>query len=173
MQTKNFRYGFAVVLTGLAFVLTGLAGCRPDTVCRQETDVAMGICVLWNDTNETGDTVAMNRWDSVEIRGVGTDTVPYVNARNAACVWMPLRADTGVSSYEMVWHGKTERIDIHHTNSRMWISNACGCMVAHTIDSVLFGGTAIDSVEILNSIVGNAEEENLLLIMNDELGIRN
>ena len=120
----------------------------------------MGICVLWNDTNETGDTVAMNRWDSVEIRGVGTDTVPYVNARNAACVWMPLRADT-------------ERIDIHHTNARMWISNACGCMVAHTIDSVHFGGTAIDSVEILNSIVGNAEEENLLLIMNDELGIRN
>ena len=150
------------VLCSAAFLLIG---CRPDTVCRQDLEVAMGVCVRWTESNEQGETTLQMQWDSVEVMGVGSDSVPYLNARNATCIWLPLRVDTGVSTYDLLWHEQNERIAIYHSNARQFVSNACGCIVFHTIDSVRFGGTVVDSVEILNSLVGNAKEESIVLIM--------
>lgn len=155
-----FQRGAWLVLWGVGCLLMS---CHPDTVCRQDLDVAVGVCVQWTDTNDQGEIALHTQWDSVAFVGIGTDSVPYVAARNAKCVWLPLRADTGVSSFDLLWHEKTERIDIHHTNTRQFISHACGCMVFYTIDSVCVGGTMVDSVELLNSLVGNATEEHILL----------
>ena len=107
----------------------------------------------------------MNQWDSVQIWGVECDTMPYIEVKNQSKLWLPLRVDTAVTTYQILWHEQLDFITIHHNNDRQFISNACGCMVYHTIDTVLFGGAFIDSVEVLNTIVSGTTEENILLYL--------
>ena len=107
----------------------------------------------------------MSQWDSVQIWGIECDTVPYIEVKNQSKLWLPLRVDTAVTTYQILWHEQLDFITIHHTNDRQFISNACGCMVYHTIDTVLFGGAFIDSVEVLNTIVSGTKEENILLYL--------
>lgn len=107
----------------------------------------------------------MSQWDSVQIWGIECDTMPYIEVKNQNKLWLPLRVDTAVTTYQIRWHELHDFITIHHTNDRQFISNACGCMVYHTIDTVLFSGAFIDSVEVLNTIVSGTTEENILLYL--------
>ena len=125
----------------------------------------MGMTVQWTSTDTAGVKTNMNQWDSVQIWGIECDTVPYIEVKNQSKLWLPLRVDTAVTTYQILWHEQLDSITIHHTNDRQFISNACGCMVYHTIDTVLFGGVFIDSVEVLNTIVSGTTEENILLYL--------
>ena len=125
----------------------------------------MGMTVQWTSIDTAGVESVMNQWDSVQIRGVECDTVPYIEVKNQSKLWLPLRVDTAVTTYQIRWHEQLDSITIHHTNDRQFISNACGCMVYHTIDTVLFSGVFIDSVEVLNTIVSGTTEENILLYL--------
>ncbi|MGN0235487.1 MAG: DUF6452 family protein [Paludibacteraceae bacterium] len=162
MRWPRFIYGTIVV------VLVGLSvwSCRPDTVCRQDLEAAMGMTVQWTNIDTSGVETIMNQWDSVMILGMDCDTVPYLTVKNQSKLWLPLRVDTAVTTYQILWHEQVDFIEIHHTNDRRFISNACGCMVYHTIDTVFFGGAFIDSVEILNTIVSGTTEENIRLYLN-------
>ena len=126
----------------------------------------MGMTVQWTSTDTAGVESVMSQWDSVQIIwGVECDTVPYIEVKNQNKLWLPLRVDTAVTTYQIRWHEQLDSITIHHNNDRQFISNACGCMVYHTIDTVLFGGAFIDSVEVLNTIVSGTTEENILLYL--------
>ena len=125
----------------------------------------MGMTVQWTSTDTTGVESVMSQWDSVQIWGIECDTVPYIEVKNQNKLWLPLRVDTAVTTYQILWHEQLDSITIHHNNDRQFISNACGCMVYHTIDTVLFGGVFIDSVEVLNTIVSGTTEENILLYL--------
>lgn len=125
----------------------------------------MGMTVQWTSIDTAGVESVMNQWDSVQIRGVECDTVPYIEVKNQSKLWLPLRVDTAVTTYQILWHEQLDSITIHHNNDRQFISNACGCMVYHTIDTVLFSGVFIDSVEVLNTIVSGTTEENILLYL--------
>lgn len=125
----------------------------------------MGMTVQWTSTDTAGVKTNMSQWDSVQIRGVECDTVPYIEVKNQSKLWLPLRVDTAVTTYQILWHEQLDFITIYHTNDRQFISNACGCIVYHTIDTVLFGGVFIDSVEVLNTIVSGTTEENILLYL--------
>ena len=125
----------------------------------------MGMTVQWTSTDTAGVESVMSQWDSVQIWGIECDTVPYIEVKNQSKLWLPLRVDTAVTTYQIRWHEQLDSITIHHTNDRQFISNACGCMVYHTIDTVLFSGVFIDSVEVLNTIVSGTTEENILLYL--------
>ena len=125
----------------------------------------MGMTVQWTSIDTAGVESVMSQWDSVQIRGVECDTVPYIEVKNQSKLWLPLRVDTAVTTYQIRWHEQLDSITIHHNNDRKFISNACGCMVYHTIDTVLFSGVFIDSVEVLNTIVSGTTEENILLYL--------
>ena len=125
----------------------------------------MGMTVQWTSIDTAGVESLMSQWDSVQIWGIECDTVPYIEVKNQSKLWLPLRVDTAVTTYQILWHAQLECITIHHTNDRQFISNACGCMVYHTIDTVLFGGVFIDSVEVLNTVVSGITEENILLYL--------
>ena len=144
-----------------------LAGCRPDTVCRQDTDVAMGVSVRWLLTDSTGTTTEQTAFDSICVQGVGNDSVLYNNDKNLSVLRLPLRADTCVTAFALLWHGTEDTLFVRHDNTRHFVSQACGCMVYHTIDTVWHSGNAIDSVAILNSTVESEEQENVQLIMNN------
>ena len=125
----------------------------------------MGMTVQWTSIDTAGVKSVMSQWDSVQIWGIECDTVPYIEVKNQNKLWLPLRVDTAVTTYQILWHEQLDFITIHHTNDRQFISNACGCMVYHTIDTVLFRGVFIDSVEVLNTIVSGTTEENILLYL--------
>ena len=126
----------------------------------------MGMTVQWTSIDTAGVESVMSQWDSVQIIwGVECDTVPYIEVKNQSKLWLPLRVDTVVTTYQIHWHEQLDFITIRHNNDRQFISNACGCMVNHTIDTVLFGGAFIDSVEVLNTIVSGTTEENILLYL--------
>ena len=147
------------------FVLCLLSGCRPDTVCRQDTDVAMGVSVCWLQTDSTGTITEQTAFDSIRVQGVGSDSVLYDNSKNLSALRLPLRADTCVTAFALLWHGTEDTLFVRHDNTRHFISQACGCMVYHTIDTVWHSGNAIDSVAILNSTVESEEQENVQLTM--------
>ena len=125
----------------------------------------MGMTVQRTSIDTAGVESVMSQWDSVQIWGIECDTVPYIEVKNQNKLWLPLRVDTAVTTYQILWHEQLDFITINHTNDRQFISNACGCMVYHTIDTVLFGGVFIDSVEVLNTIVSGTTEENILLYL--------
>ena len=126
----------------------------------------MGMTVQWTSIDTAGVETNMSQWDSVKIWGIECDTVPYIEVKNQSKLWLPLRVDTAVTTYQILWHEQLDFITIRHNNDRQFISNACGCMVNHTIDTVLFGGVFIDSVEVLNTVVSGTTEENILLHLN-------
>ena len=159
MRLRHFKYGLLLLAGLLAW------SCRPDTVCRQDLEAAMGMTVQWTNIDTAGVETIMNQWDSVLIWGVDCDIVPYLEVKSQSKLWLPLRVDTAVTTYQILWHEQMDFIEIHHANDRQFISNACGCMVYHTIDTVLFGGAFIDSVEVLNTIISGTTEENILLYL--------
>lgn len=142
-----------------------LTGCRPDTICRQDTDVAMGVSVRWLQTDSEGTTAEQNTFDSIRVQGIGNDSVLYNNGRNLSALRLPLRADTCVTAFALLWHGTKDTLFIRHDNTRHFVSQACGCMVYHTIDTVWHSGSAIDSIALINSTIENNEQENIQLTM--------
>lgn len=144
-----------------------LAGCRPDTICRQDTDVALGVSVRWLLTDSTGAVTLQTAFDSIRVQGVGNDSVLYDNGKNVSTLQLPLRADTCVTAFALLWHGAEDTLFVRHDNTRHFISQACGCTVYHTIDTVWHSGNAIDSVAILNSTVESDGQENVQLTMHN------
>lgn len=152
---------FVLGIIGLSL----LAGCRPDTICRQDTDIAMGVSVRWTLTDTTGATTPQTAFDSLSVQGVGNDSILYNNSKNLSSLWLPLRIDTCLTAFALLWHGKADTLFIRHDNTRHFISQACGCTVYHTIDTIWHSGSAIDSITILNSSVENTRQENVQLTM--------
>ena len=142
-----------------------LAGCRPGTVCRQDTDTALVVSVRWQQRDSTGATSEQTAFDSIRVQGLGNDSVLYDNSKNLSSLQLPLRADTCVTAFALLWHGTEDTLFVRHDNTRHFVSQACGCMVYHTIDTVWHSGSAIDSVAVINNTVESDEQENIQLTM--------
>lgn len=142
-----------------------LASCQPDTGCRQETKVTAGVSVEWNKVDTMGVSTRITQWDSVTVQGVGTDSILYSNARSINELRLPLRPDTSLTEYEITWHGMTERLRIYHDNDRRYISMACGCIIFHTLDTVVSDQIFIEKAEIVNAAVENYEQTNIHLTL--------
>lgn len=142
-----------------------LASCQPDTGCRLETKVTAGVSVEWYSIDTMGVTTHQTQWDSVTVQGVGTDSILYSNARSIKELRLPLRPDTSLTEYKIQWHGMTERLRIYHDNDRRYISMACGCIIFHTLDTVMSDHTFIEQVEIQNTTVENYEQTNIHLTL--------
>ena len=160
-MVKRMKTYLGLFLLGLL----ALSGCRPDTVCRKDTGVALGVSVRWLFTDTLGNSTWQTAFDSITVQGVGNDSVLYDNGKNLSSLWLPMRADTSVTAYLLRWHGEEDTLYIRHDNTRHFISQACGCMVYHTLDTVWHRGSAIDSVTVVNSLVESDEQENIQLTM--------
>lgn len=146
----------------------GLVSCQPDTVCRQDNTVALGISVQYLFTDSAGNTTTLNTLDSISVQGINNDSVLYTNQHNLDALWLPLRPDTSITAFTMLWHNQYDTLYIRHDNTLRFISHACGCTIYHTIDSVWHRGNAIDSIAIINATVETTQQNNLLLTMKKE-----
>lgn len=157
---RAIRGAVCMSLVVLAMVLFS---CRPDTICRQDLSVSMGVSVAWLQVDTAGKATVQTKWDSISVWGVGNDSVLYANAKEVSELRLPLRADTMETAYVLLWHGQQDTLLITHDNTRRFISQACGCMVYHTLEKVVHRGGVVDSVEVLNSLIESAREDNIRL----------
>ena len=145
-----------------------LVSCQPDTVCRQYNTVALGISVQYLSTDSAGNTTTHNTFDSISVQGINNDSVLYTNQHNLDALWLPLRPDTSITAFTMLWHNQYDTLYIMHDNTLRFISHACGCTIYHTIDSVWHRGNAIDSIAIINATVETTQQNNIQLTMRTE-----
>ena len=138
-----------------------LTGCQPDTECRQSTKVVAGISLRGLAVDTTELATEFTSWDSITVQGVGSDSVLYNNSKNISRILVPLRQDSTITAFSVMWHDMEDVIYFRHDNTMRFISMACGCVVYHNIDSVWVEGTWIDSVKILNSAVESIEQDNV------------
>lgn len=155
----------AACMLPVASLLIGLASCRPDTVCRQDIDVVAGITTEWVLTDTAGNATQQAAWDSVSVWGIGNDSLLYDNRYAVETLALPLRTDSALSTFVILWHDAYDTLYIHHDNTRKFISSACGCAVYHTIDSTWVAGTFVDSLYIVNSSVETVQQTNIHLLL--------
>lgn len=130
-----------------------LTSCQPDTGCRAEFSITAGVVL----TNTTPVAVA-------SLYRPGGDSVLYASALKTT-LRLPLRSDTTITEYIFFTEDATDILHIRHDNKKQFISQACGCVIYHTIDSVWTDGVFIPRVEILNSTVENYPQDNIELII--------
>lgn len=164
MRNSILTYRLLLLLPFLGL----LVSCQPDTVCRQDNTVALGVSVQYILTDSAGNTTMRNTFDSISVQGINNDSVLYTNQHNLDALWLPLRPDTSVTAFSLLWHNQYDTIYIRHDNTLRFISHACGCTIFHTIDSVWHRGNAIDSIAIINAAVETTQQDNLLLTMKKE-----
>lgn len=159
MRIPTSTYLTGLILTAIFSTL--LLSCQPDTGCRTEIKVVSDVSVEWINVDSLEHPSKNNTWDSVSVMGIGSEMLLYKQSTNVKTLRLPLRGDTCVSDFLILWHGNTDILHIHHQNDRHYISLACGCTIYHTIDSVWSEGTFIEHAEIINSSVENYEQENI------------
>lgn len=142
-----------------------LIACQPDTGCRLNTDVTIGVGAEWVSVDTLGHGTIIKQWDTVTIQGVGLDSILYYQISNVNEVRLHLRQDTSETQYSIQRHGQTDILHIRHQNRRQYLSMACGCVVYHTIDTVWSDGVFIQSAEIVNSAVSTENESNIIVKM--------
>lgn len=163
---RNSIHTYRLLL--LLLLLGSLVSCQPDTVCRQDNTVALGVSVQYLFTDSAGNTTIQNTFDSISVQGINNDSVLYANAHNLSALWLPLRPDTSLTAFSLLWHGQYDTLYVRHDNTLRFISHACGCAIYHTIDSVWHRGNAIDSIAIINATVETTQQENIQLTMRKE-----
>ncbi len=163
LKQYNFKIAFRVAVFFL--LLLSIVSCRPDTICRQEIDVTAGVTTEWLLTDTAGHQTQQAVFDSVSVWGIGNDSILYNNSLAVATLELPLRTDSTLSAFVILWHGEQDTLYIHHDNTMKFISSACGCAIYHTIDTAWATGTFIDSLYIVNSSVEAAIQTNIHLLL--------
>ncbi len=150
------KYQFWII--GLLILLVG---CEPDKSCRQSIYVACRVVLQGTEIDSLGEPVAFHEWDSVTVQGVGNDSVLYDNQYSVNRLLLPLKTDTTITAYSILWHDEYDTLYVRHTNTLNFISMACGCAIYHTIDSTWTNSARIDSLVVINSAIEAVEQDNI------------
>lgn len=145
-----------------------LTGCSADTECRQKADIYLGVTFVGDSLRLTADStdyehVQFTSVTGMQITGVGRDSILYDASANMSKAQLPLRPDSLITAYQLIYNGQSDTLYIVHDNQYNFISLACGCFVFHTINDSASYHTHhfIDSVHVLNTQVTSAKEDHL------------
>ncbi len=146
-----------------------LVGCSTDPSCHQTQKIRAGLAVdtmmMWNPDHSF--LVVTDRWDTVTVAGVPTDSLLAYQLLNVHQINLPLRADTNVTQYRIDWKRKSDTLSIRHINDYRYISFACGCFVYYVIDSVWSTHHFVEEVYIVDSDVQEEGHENIRLTVKE------
>lgn len=144
-------------------VLLTFIGCKTDPVCHQTQKPRAGLAVdsmiVWDEAISA--LVISDKWDTVSVFGVPSDSALVYYGTNIHQINLPLRADTTVTQYRIDWKGLSDTLSIHHNNDYQYISFACGCFVYHVIDSVWSTHHFVQDFYITDSDVQDKGGENM------------
>jgi len=161
-----------IIISFISILL--LASCAIDEQCRQNKTVQLGATFYHITKNQT--TGAINRTslaiDSITIAGLMYDTVTnkyiksdsviYNKSKAKSNIYLPLHKFENASKYEVVFNNVIDTLTVLHTNINQYLSLECGCMIVHSIDTVLMTNNfKIDSIRIINHDVKTENAENI------------
>ena len=158
----KMTYNKSSVSLLLAFMLFW-AGCTSTEECREDLTVSLK-AGLYNhsDSKETALTV-----DSVWLNGLEKDSFLYKNSKKLTAVNFVLDAGRTQSDFVIQFNDIKDTISVFYTNNNgYFISLACGCISAHTIDEVITTHHYIDSVRIVQREVINVNAEHIKIFHN-------
>lgn len=132
--------------------------CTVDTVCHTTKKIQAGIGVD-------------EPWDTLTVRGIGSDLLIYDHAKNVKTFYVTLRADTNITQFEIEWKHQLDTLSIRHIRDFQYVSLACGCNIYHVIDSVwstqhFIKETIIEDSDVQETITGH-EVTNIRLVVNE------
>ena len=170
---KNFYSPSILIL--LFFLI--FAACTADTTCRKDMNVRMNVTLQADSLNETQHNVRYTSWDSITVQIVGEDSLLIDNRKGLKQLPLflhPISQDTLegatssiVTAFAMTYHMQTDTLYVEHTPRQYFVSLACGCAIYHTILNAWSTDLRVDSVQIINSNVANALQENLRIHLHE------
>lgn len=155
---KN-KFSNSIVLA----LLVLLAGCTSTEECRESLDVnfKMG---LYTHTDLKESTLSV---DSVWANGLAKDSFLYKNTKKQSSISLILDASRSQSDFIIRFNDIKDTLSVFYTNNNAYyISLACGCIPAHTIDEVISTHHYIDSVRIVQREVTNVNAEHIKIFHN-------
>lgn len=159
---------YAIAILPLLLLCLMTACSDSDTQCREDVSVCLYVSLEGYSTpytNEAGDTVQdkYSAMDTVSICGLGRDSLLYADAVQLKQWALPLRQDTSVTTYRILYHGMSDTLSIVHQNTQNFYSLACGCYFSYTLDTAYSTNHFLTDVEIVNTAVSTMDETHLKL----------
>lgn len=99
-------------------------------------------------------------------------TINRDTLRNVKSLDLPLRITSNKTQFEIRFYQSldmpplVDTLTINHQNTNYFISEDCGCLVFHTIESIDYTRRRIDSAYIYNPNITNEKLQNIILQFN-------
>lgn len=152
-----------------------IASCASDETCNQTKYVKLTANfyhVVFNDTTSIYKTSALGI-DSLTVQGLtldsttghyrSIDSLIYNNKKGAFTINLPLNNFATSSTFKIKFNTTIDTMTIYHANMNDYLSLECGCIVTHSIDTVIMTHHYIDSVKIKIHDVNTINAENIRL----------
>jgi hypothetical protein len=134
----------------LLFSLIFTSSCSNDEQCRKDRYIrtTAGIYQVTYDSTTKIRTTTLLSPDSISVQGLGVDSI--TDYKKKSSILFPLNQITTAteSKFRVKFNQTVDTITILHTNYNAFLSLECGCLVTHSIDTVITTNHFIDSVRI-------------------------
>lgn len=163
---------FVQHITILLAICSFFAACTADTTCRQDMAVRMNVTLQGDSLNEKQHNVRYTAWDSISVQIVGEDSILLDNRKGLKQLSLHLHPsapelNSALTAFALTYHGQTDTLYVEHVPRQYFVSLACGCAVYHTITNAWSTDPRVDSVQIINTSVENALQENLRIHLHE------
>lgn len=158
----------------LKYLLYGLAlalqSCGVQN-CDEPLTVDTGIVFMKGGTNYTFPMISVGGISKSEATGKDT-VINRDTLRNVKSIELPLKITSTLTEFEICFYPSadmpplTDTLSIKHQNTNYFISEACGCLVFHTLEAIHYTKSRIDSAYIYNPNITNEKLQNIILQFN-------
>lgn len=161
---NKLKYLFYCLTLGLILQSCGVQSCD------EPLAVDTGIVFMKGGTNYTFPMISVG---GISKTAANKDTVINRDTiTNAKSMELPLRISGNKTQFEIRFYPAigmpplTDTLTINHQNTNYFISEECGCLVFHTIESLQYTKSRIDSAYIYNPNITNEKLQNIILQFN-------
>lgn len=167
MQLKKYILYLIIIITGFS--------CTVDNECRTSKTANLNLLFykIGTDSVTNAKTTTTLTIDSISIQGLEYDSISqllflndsilYNNSKKVSSVVLPLNKFRTESKFVVKLNTTIDTLTIYHTNNEQYISLDCGCLMTHTIDTIITTNHFIDSVRINNHDVTNTTTKHLFI----------
>ncbi len=163
----KFGRSYNRILVVVTIALTFIA-CRPDTVCHETMTVRL-TCEfreLYTDQNNQPQTRIV--WDSLTVKGIGTDSILYNNSKSVSKIMLPMRQNTDSTCYALTYHGQTDTLLTYHDNTQSFVSLECGCVCTYQMRHIRHTRHWLDSLIIENKEINRNSGTNIYFVTHSD-----
>ena len=148
MATIYFKHIKSLIYTFLVLCVFVGGSCSNDETCRKDRFIATnaGIYKVTYDAITHIKTATALNVDSITVQGIGVDSIEDYTKRSS--IVFPLNKLKTESKFRVRFNEMVDTVTILHTNYNQYLSLECGCLVTHSIDTIITTNHFIDSVRI-------------------------